>query len=546
MSEKKMIVTAALPYANGPIHIGHLVEYLQADMWARFQKMRGKDCLYICADDTHGTPIMLRARKEGITPEELIARSQEEHVKDFADFEINFDHFSSTNSETNREFCEEIYNKMLEKEHIDTREIMQSFCEHDNMFLPDRFVKGTCPKCGAEDQYGDSCDACGATYSPIEMKDSYCAVCGNTPVEKGSEHYFFQLGHFNNFLSTWVKEHTQSEIANKLKEWLEGGLRDWDISRDGPYFGFQIPGTTDKYFYVWVDAPVGYISSTKEWCDKNSADFDSIWRKDSADSEIYHFIGKDIVYFHCLFWPAMLENAGFKTPTKVFVHGFLTVNGEKMSKSKGTFIAARTYLNHLNPMHLRYYYATKLSASVSDIDLNFDDFIGRVNSELIGKITNMASRGAQMLHKKIDGVTGSIPDDGMVFVKAAQERGEVIAKHFQDLEYAKAMQEIRGIAEEANRYFDEKEPWKLIKEDVEATRGVLTTALNMFRIMAIYLTPVLPEYSKNVEKLFSDEPYTWESSKTVFENKPIQKYEHLASRIEEDKVKLVVEESRSE
>lgn len=543
MSNVEMVVTAALPYANGAIHIGHLVEYLQADIWTRFQKMRGRRCLYICADDTHGTPIMVRARNEGITPEQLIARSYKEHLADFTDFEIEFDHYSSTNSETNRKFSEEIYRKMVENGHIDRRDVQQSFCDHDKMFLPDRFVKGTCPKCGARDQYGDSCDVCGSTYSPTELKSPKCAICGNPPVEKASEHYFFQLGHFNDFLSGWVKAHTQAEIANKLQEWLKEGLRDWDISRDAPYFGFKIPGTQDKYFYVWVDAPVGYISSTKEWCDRHGADFEAIWRK--GDCEIHHFIGKDIVYFHTLFWPAMLNNAGFKTPTRVHVHGFLTVNGEKMSKSKGTFVSARTYLNNLNPIYLRYYYASKLTSTVTDIDLNLEDFANRVNSDLIGKITNMASRGAQMLHKKLDGKTGSLSADDRRLVMKAQAAGDEIARHYQSLDYGKALVEIRNIAEDANKYFDAKEPWKLVKEDTEKTREVLTAALNLFRLMAIYLKPVLPSYVNKVEKLFGEKPYTWDSAKEFFENRAVQPYEHLATRVEMPNVEKMIEDSKA-
>lgn len=542
-SKRKMIVTAALPYANGSIHLGHLVEYLQTDFWVRYHKMRGHQCEYICADDTHGTPIMVRSHKEGITPEELIARAYKEHTADFGDFEIEFSHFSSTHSEGNRQISEEIFLKMKENGHITTRSIEQAYCEHDQMFLPDRFVKGTCPKCQSEGQYGDSCDKCSATYSPVDMKDAQCILCGNSPVEKKSEHVFFQLSHFQDFLKTWIREHTQSEIANKLQEWLGEELRDWDISRDAPYFGFEIPGMKDKYFYVWVDAPVGYISSTKEWCEKNGEDFESYWK--NPEAEIYHFIGKDIVYFHCLFWPAMLKDAGFTTPNEVFVHGFLTVNGEKMSKSKGTFINARTYLDHLHPMFLRYYYASKLNSGLSDVDLNFDDFVSRVNSDLIGKITNLASRGAQMLHKKLDGKTGTMDPVGAKLVEAARLKGELIARHYEARDFNKAVVEIRSIAEEANRYFDEKEPWKLVKEDPEATRQVLTSILNLFRLMAIYLKPVLPGYVREVEKLFGESPYTWDSIDDVFENRPVEKYEHLASRVESDKIKAMIEASRA-
>lgn len=543
MEKKNMIVTAALPYANGAIHIGHCVEYLQADIWTRFNKMQGHNCRYICADDTHGTPIMVRARTEGITPEELIARSFKEHLADFTDFEIEFDHYSSTNTETNRQFSEEIYQKMVDNGHIERRNVRQSYCDHDKMFLPDRFVKGVCPKCAAKDQYGDSCDKCGATYAPIDLKDARCAVCNNPPVERDSEHYFFQLGHFTEFLKTWVRDHTQEEIANKLGEWLKEGLRDWDISRDAPYFGFKIPGTENKYFYVWVDAPVGYISATKEWCERTQSDFASYWK--SGNAEIHHFIGKDIVYFHTLFWPAMLKNAGFKTPTRVHVHGFLTVDGEKMSKSKGTFISARTYLNNAGATYLRYYYASKLTSTVSDLDLNLEDFVNRVNSDLIGKITNMASRGAQMLSKKIDGKVGQLSPSGKAIVVQAQEIGEVIARHYQNLDYGKALVEIRNIAEIANKHFDENEPWKVIKDDVEKTREILTVALNLFRQMAIYLKPVLPSYVRKVETLFGEEPYDWNSAKLFFENRSIGVYEHLASRLELKNIMQIVEQSKT-
>ena len=543
-STAKKLVTAALPYANGSIHIGHMLEHFQTDFWVRFQRMQGVECLHICADDTHGTPIMVRARKEGITPEELIERSRKEHMADFEDFEIGFDHYSSTHTEANRKISEEIFLAMKEGNHIDVRSVEQSYCEHDKMFLPDRFVVGTCPKCGAEEQYGDACDSCGTTYSPTDLKDSKCSICGNKPVLRESDHVFFQLGHFTEFLSQWVPAHTQKEISNKLKEWLGDELRDWDISRDAPYFGFEIPGFKDKYFYVWVDAPVGYISATQEWCEKNGRDLSEFWQND--DCPIYHFIGKDIVYFHTLFWPAMLQGSKFNTPEQVFVHGFLTVNGEKMSKSKGTFINARTYLNHLDPLALRFYMATKLTPGVDDLDMNLDDFMNRVNSEYIGKITNVASRGAQMLHKKIDGKLGVLPEDGRKLVEEAQSKASVIAELYEAREFNKAMIEIRQIAEMANKYFDEKEPWKLIKEDVEETRKVLTTAINLFRQMAIYLKPILPSYVAKVETLLREEPYTWQSVNEFLEEREIEKYEHLAKRIEGKDVEAMIESGKQE
>lgn len=540
--KRTILTTAALPYANGPIHIGHMVEYLQADMWARFQKMRGHDCIYICADDTHGTPIMIRARELGIRPEDYIAQSQKEHMQDFADFEIEFDHYSSTNSEENRHVCEEIFLKLKEKGYIAIRTIDQLYSEQDKMFLPDRFIKGTCPKCGALDQYGDACDKCGATYSPTEMKDPRSAVSGAPLALKPSEHLFFQLSKMRDFLLKWIPAHTDSEVSNKQMEWFKEDLRDWDISRDEPYFGFGIPGHPGKYFYVWVDAPVGYISSSWQWMKKNGRKVEDYWK--NGKSEIYHFIGKDITYFHVLFWPAMLEAAGFNTPSRVFVHGHLTVNGEKMSKSKGTFIGARTYLKFLNPAYLRYYYACKLSHSPDDLDMNLDDFVSRVNSDLIGKITNLGSRGAQMLTKKMDGtMTDALPADGAVLVKAAQDKADMIAGHFEARDYSKAINEIRTIADDCNRYFDEKAPWKTLETDPKATKEVITVTLNIFRLLTIYLKPVLPTYAAKVEKLFSDKPYMWSDSQTLKLGSKIGEYEHLATRIDPELVKKMVEAS---
>ncbi len=401
--KRTLLVTSALPYANGPIHLGHLVEYIQTDIWVRFQKLRGHDCIYVCADDAHGTPIMLRAQQEGITPEALIENMSRDHQADFADFYIDFDNYHSTHSDENRELAELIYNRHFEAGHITTRTITQAYDEEKGMFLPDRFIKGECPKCGAADQYGDSCEACGANYSPTELKNAVSVISGCTPVKKESLHYFFKLKDFEPMLREWTAAgHVQNEVANKLNEWFKEGLREWDISRDAPYFGFQIPGTQDKYFYVWLDAPIGYIASFKNYCDRTGTDFDRYWREDS-DTELYHFIGKDIIYFHALFWPAMLAGAGMRPPTAVYAHGFLTIDGKKMSKSRGTFIKARTYLDHLNPEYLRYYFAARLGAGIDDIDLNFDDFIQRINSDLVGKVVNIASRCAGFIHKKYDG-----------------------------------------------------------------------------------------------------------------------------------------------
>ena len=538
------MATSALPYANGDIHIGHLVEYLQTDFWTRFQKMRGHKCLYICADDTHGTPIMIRARQENISPETLIARSQQEHVRDFTDFEVEFDNYSSTNSPLNRDFSNTLFKAMENNGHIIIRSVDQYYCEHDKMFLPDRFVKGTCPQCKADNQYGDSCDVCGAAYSSSEVVNPKCSTCGAIPIVKASEHLFFKLNDFKDFLKAWIPKHTPRDTANKLLEWFNEDLRDWNISRDAPYFGFEIPGHKEKFFYVWLDAPVGYMASTKEWCIKNNSSFEDIWN--SQESEIYHFIGKDIVRFHCLFWPANLHNGGFKMPDQVFVHGFLTVNGEKMSKSKGTFIKARTYLNHLDPMYLRFYYATKLNSSADDLDLNFDDFISRVNSDLVGKITNLASRGAQMLNKKLDGRIGSFDIDGKQLVQAARAKSETIANYFEAREFSKGLVEIRELADQANRYFDEKAPWLSIKTNPESTRPVLSATLNLFRLIAIYLKPILPQYVSNVEKLFGEQPYTWEHSQTILENCRISTYEYLASRIEQKQIESVIEATKKD
>lgn len=542
--KRKIVVTSALPYANGDIHIGHLVEYLQTDFWTRFQKMRGHECLYICADDTHGTPIMTRARQENITPETLIERSHAQHLKDFTDFGIRFDNYYSTHSKTNREFCNFLFKHMQEKNHVDIRSVDQNYCEHDKMFLPDRFVKGTCPNCSAKDQYGDSCDKCGATYSSAEIIDPYCTVCGNKPVTKASEHIFFKLNNFKEFLRKWVPAHTPKEISNKLLEWFGDDLKDWDISRDAPYFGFEIPGFPGKYFYVWLDAPVGYMASTKDWCNKNGRTFDEMWN--AEDGELYHFIGKDIVRFHCLFWPSILSNAGVKTPDQVFVHGFLTVNGEKMSKSKGTFVNARTYLNHLNPAYLRFYYACKLNSSSDDIDLSFDDFVMRVNSDLIGKITNLASRGAQMLNKNLDGQMGTMDEDGKTIFKTAQSKSETIASHFEARDFGKALVIIRDIADETNRYFDSKEPWSSIKTDPESTRAVLTSILNIFRLLAIYLKPILPVYAEQTEKLFNEKPFSWDSLNTAIENHKINPYEYLASRVDMKEIEKIIEDTKQE
>ncbi len=541
MSEKrKIIVTSALPYANGDIHLGHLVEYIQTDFWVRFQKLRGHDCTYVCADDTHGTPIMIRARKEGITPEELIARAHETHLKDFTDFQIAFDNYYTTNSPENKKLSEQFYLAAEKQGYVTKKTTPQLYCEHCQMFLPDRFVKGVCPKCGAPNQYGDSCDHCGATYGAEELGSPVCTTCGATPVVRDAEHLYFELEPQHDDLEKWIPGHTTSDVSNKLLEWFKEPLRGWCISRDAPYFGFEIPGYKDKFFYVWVDAPIGYIASLQNLCEKNGADGLSIWN--DPNTELYHFIGKDIIRFHCLFWPGMLHAAGFKGPNKVFVHGFLTVNGEKMSKSKGTFVNARTYLDNLPPEALRYYYAAKLGGTTDDMDLNLDDFVQRVNADLVGKITNIASRSAQMLQKKLDGTLASLAghNEELALLEKLRAASETIAKFYEDRRFNQVVVEICKLADAANEYFDRKEPWKTVKTDAETTRVTLTAALNAFRILAIYLKPILPVYADKAMKLFGETNWTWESILTPVEGRALSAYEYLAARIDAKQVEAMV------
>ena len=540
--KRRIVVTSALPYANGDIHLGHLVEYIQTDFWVRFQKMRGHDCVYVCADDTHGTPVMIRAAKEGITPEALIARSHAAHLKDFTDFEIAFDNYYSTNSPENKALSEQFFAAMEKSGGITTRTTPQLYCEHCKMFLPDRFVKGTCPKCGAEGQYGDSCDKCGATYAAEELGHPVCTTCGATPVVRDSEHLYFELEPQHDYLRTWIPEHTTSDVSNKLLEWFNEPLRGWCISRAAPYFGFQIPGYPDKYFYVWVDAPIGYLASLQNWCAKNGKDFADYWQDPRA--ERYHFIGKDIIRFHCLFWPGMLHAVGFAQPNKIFVHGFLTVNGEKMSKSKGTFVNARTYLDHLPAPALRYYYACKLGGTTDDMDLNLQDFVQRVNGDLVGKITNLASRGAQMLNKNLEGRLGALDAEGAALVALARGRAEAIARHYEDRRFSQVPVEVTRIADAANEYFDRREPWKTVKTDAEATRTTLTAILNVFRILAIYLKPILPVYAEKAAALFGEAPYAWDDAARTVENATISTYEYLATRIDAKQVEAMVEKAK--
>jgi len=542
------VVTSALPYANGDIHLGHLVEYVQTDFWVRFQKMMGNECFYVCADDTHGTPIMIRAQKEGVTPEQVIERSHAAHLKDFTDFEISFDNYHSTNSPENREFSERIYAAMEKSGAVTKRTAPQLWCEHCGMFLPDRYVKGVCPKCGAEGQYGDSCDKCGATYAAEELGAPKCTTCGATPTLKDAEHLYFELEPSRDFLKEWIPAHTSADVANKLLEWFNEPLRGWCISRNAPYFGFEIPGHPGKFFYVWVDAPIGYIASLANWCAKNGKDVADFWpgaapaKPDALPTELYHFIGKDIIRFHCLFWPGMLNCAGFKTPDKVFVHGFLTVNGEKMSKSKGTFVNARTYLDNLPAQALRYYYACKLGPTTDDMDLNLQDFVARVNSDLVGKITNLASRGAQMLNKNLGGKLSALDEEGRKLVEFARSRADAIAAHYEARRFSQVPVEVAKIADSANEYFDRREPWKTVKtpEGAESTRTTLTVILNLFRILAIYLQPVLPGYAAKAAKLFGEATWSWADLAKNVENAQIGAYEYLATRIDAKQVDAMI------
>ncbi|MBF0626783.1 MAG: methionine--tRNA ligase [Magnetococcales bacterium] len=539
---RRILVTSALPYANGHIHLGHLVETIQTDIWVRFQKLQGHECRYFCADDTHGTPVMIRARQEGITPESLVERMHTEHLSDFKGFYIDFDNYYTTNSPENRLLSEEVYLKNRQAGHIRVSTVRQAYCDQDQMFLPDRFIRGRCPTCGAEDQYGDACEICSGSHSPLDLKDPQCAICGSVPVERDSEHFFFRLTDFEPFLKTWIRSGAlQPEMANKLDEWFEAGLQDWDISRDGPYFGFEIPDAPGKYFYVWLDAPIGYMASCWEWCKRHGRDFDAIWRRDDQ-MEVYHFIGKDILYFHTLFWPATLHGAGFRTPTAVFVHGFLTVNGQKMSKSRGTFITARHYLERLDPEYLRYYYAAKLTARVDDLDLNLDDFILRVNSDLVGKVINIASRSAGFIHKRFAGeLTASYPDDGGLheqFVAA----GEEIAQLYETREFSKAMRAIMNLADLANRFVETKAPWNLAKDPERSVElhETCTIALNLFRTLMIYLQPVLPKTAEKCQEFLQLPPFTWESRRQPLSHHAIREFSHMMARVDPKKIEELV------
>lgn len=543
-SKRKILVTSALPYANGPIHLGHLVEYIQTDIWVRFQKQRGHQCTYVCADDAHGTPIMLKADQMGKSPQELIDQVSAEHQRDFAGFMVNFDNYYSTHSEENRQFSALIYERLRDAGHINRRTITQAYDPVKNMFLPDRFIKGDCPKCGAKDQYGDSCEACGATYQPTELKNAYSAISGATPIEKESEHYFFKLGDFEEFLRNWVNEHVQSQMIHKLNEWFESGLQEWDISRDAPYWGFEIPDAPGKYFYVWMDAPIGYMASFKNWCDKNGVDFDEYW-KEGSDAELYHFIGKDIAYFHTLFWPAELKGAGFRTPTGVFCHGFLTVNGQKMSKSRGTFIMAETYLKHLRPEYLRYYFAAKLGSGIDDIDLSLEDFRYRVNADLVNKVVNIASRCAGFIKKKFDGQLDSTLANPALYQEAI-ELADVVADAYEKREYGRAMREIMHLADKANQYIDAAEPWVLAKQEGKEAevQACCSLGINLFRVIISYLAPVLPEVAEKACEFLNIDTLAWDAIKEPLLDHQINKFKPLMQRVDEKVIEELIEDSK--
>jgi methionyl-tRNA synthetase len=547
MSEatRTILVTSALPYANGPIHIGHLVEYLQTDIWVRFQKLRGHHCIYVCADDAHGTPIMLSAQNQGIEPQELVDRMLAEHQAAFADFLIEFDNYHTTHSPENQELAALIYERLRAAGHITRRTIEQAYDEQAGMFLPDRFIRGTCPRCGAADQYGDSCEKCGATYSPSELRDAVSVLSGKPPVQRESEHHFFRLGDFEAMLREWTGgDRLQPEVRNKLDEWFDAGLKDWDISRDAPYWGFEIPGAPGKYFYVWLDAPIGYMASFRQYCERTGEDFDRYWAADS-DAELYHFIGKDIAYFHTLFWPAMLAGAGFRTPTAVYCHGFLTVDGTKMSKSRGTFVMARTFLDHLGPEYLRYYYAAKLSSGVDDLDLALDDFVARVNSDLVGKLVNIASRCAGFITKRFEShLADALPEPALYeeFVAA----GEAIAAAYEGRDFSRAVRIIMSLADRANQYIDEHKPWALAKDEatLPQAQAVCTQGLNLYRALITYLKPVLPRTAAASEEFLAIEPLTWQSPRQPLLGHTIRPFSPLLSRIERAQLDAVIEASR--
>ncbi|MEJ2298232.1 MAG: methionine--tRNA ligase [Woeseiaceae bacterium] len=545
-SPRKILVTSALPYANGSPHMGHLVEYIQTDIWVRFQKLRGHSCLYVCASDAHGTPIMLKARELGISPEELTEGYSREFINDFDDFNIEFDNYHTTHSPENEALTVEMFAALRAKGDIYTKTIEQAYDEKEGMFLPDRFVRGTCPYCKAEDQYGDACENCSKTYTPADLIDPVSVVSGTTPVTRESEHYFFRLSEYGDRLKAWMDGAALDRaVRSKLEEWFEAGLQDWDISRDAPYFGFRIPGTKDKYFYVWLDAPVGYPASFKHLCERTEGlDFDEYW-KAGSDCELYHFIGKDIMYFHTLFWPAVLEGSGFRTPTSVFAHGFLTVNGQKMSKSRGTFIKARTYLDNLNPEYLRYYYAAKLGPTIEDIDLNLDDFVARVNSDLVGKLVNIASRCAGFINKRFDGQLAGVLPEPQMFAEFDQAADDIAAR-YENREYSKAMRIVMSLADTANRYIDMKKPWVMARDDEQLpeVQLVCTQGLNLFRTLMIYLSPVIPSVAARAREFLGEGEWQWQDAAEPLLGATINAFQPLLTRIDPKRVEAMIEQSK--
>ena len=546
MTSRRILVTAALPYANGDIHIGHLVEYIQTDIWVRFQRLRGNECRFFCADDTHGTAIMIRARQEGRTEAALIADVREKHIADFTGFNIEFDNYGSTNSEQNRRLCHEFWSALREAGLVHEKEVTQLFDIKENTFLADRFVKGTCPKCKATDQYGDNCDKCGCTYTPADLTDPVSTLSNTIPEIRTANHLFVRIEDLHTFLEEWTQsgEHLQTEVANYLKgHFLGDPLRDWDISRPAPYFGFEIPDSPGNYWYVWFDAPIGYIASTLEWCERTGEDFDKWWK--NPETEVHHFIGKDITYFHTLFWPAMLKTAGFNLPEKVHIHGFLSVDGEKMAKTKGTFIKGSTYLNHLDPACLRYYYASKLGPRLDDLDLNLEEFIQKVNSDLVGKVVNLASRSAKFVAKT--GLSETYPEDGGLFEYAAS-RSETIAAAYEVCDYNGAMREILALADRANKYVEDQKPWELRKDEnrQQELQDICTIALNLFRQIIVYLTPVLPKLSEQTGELLNDPLNCWDQAQKPLTGTPVNKFQHLFKRIEEKQVQAMTDEVKEE
>ena len=542
---KKILVTNALPYANGHLHLGHMLGYIQSDIWVRYQKMRGHTCYFVCGSDCHGTPIMLHAKKLGIKPERLAEEMTASHLSDFIDFEIEFDNYQSTHHPINQKLVEETYIKIKEAGYIEKKMIQQAYDPVANIFLPDRYVKGTCPKCGAENQNGDSCEVCGSTYSPTDLIDPVSIISDSTPIQKDSEHYFFNLSALANNISDWLKSNKklQPEVVNKLKEWLDSKLKDWDISRDSPYFGYKIPGTTDKYFYVWLDAPIGYLASFKDLCDSIGINFNDYWQNETQ-TEVYHFIGKDIIYFHALFWPAILQAAGLRKPTGIFANGFLTINGSKMSKSRGTFILAKTYLKHLDPEYLRYYFATKLTPSIDDIDLNLTDFSHKVNSDLVGKVINIASRSAGFINKKFNGMLSCNFMDEVLLNTFIQEK-DAIMQDYENREYASVTRRVMALADKANQFVDFHKPWQIAKTEGNSPKvqEICSLAINLFKIIITYLRPILPKIAQRSEQFLNTGSLNWNSVQTPLYNHKIEKFKPLLNRIDIEKIDAIINDT---